>query len=119
MKNRCLTILVLLALFLIAGCKKNNPPDCKITYPHDGVSMMRAMGQIDIRVDAYDLDGSVSEVQIYLDDNKIGSATDDGIVYIYWMSFYGVNSGSHKVKATAIDNDGNKNSDEIRVSIVP
>jgi len=100
-----LLVLCLLTAVLVRG--QNTPPSCVITAPHNNAYFMQGM-DITINVYASDiggsyLDGSVSKVEFFVDDEKIGeviSATSNTYTYV-WND---VAAGSYRLTAKATDN---------------
>ena len=104
-----------IALFL-NGCEedKNEAPTITITNPLPGSSFIQ--GEIvNISIDANDVDGSISEVRIALDD--IGLTSILSYPYNYEMTTSNISIGNHTIKATAIDNESIETSSDISIVI--
>ena len=112
------TLLLSLLLITQHACKKeaeNKPPTCEITSPDNGQEI--AKGEtIVIATDASDSDGSITEVRFFIDNFGKGSATS--FPYNYNWNTTNEDLGSHTLKATAIDNNGQSTSNEISVTLV-
>lgn len=111
---------VAIIAMMIYGCSKddnnnsNQPPTCQITAPPSGYQI--EAGQIvTISVDANDGDGTIEEVRFFVDD--IGKGTAKIFPYNYSWNTTGESDGSHTLKATAIDNNGEQTTDEISVEL--
>jgi uncharacterized protein (TIGR02145 family) len=122
MKRKILPITLLIIATLaviIYGCKKdddssNQAPTCHITAPSNG-QQMEAGQSVTISVDANDSDGSIEEVRFFVDG--VGKGTSSSFPYNYTWNTNGESIGTHTLKATAIDNNGDQTSDEISVQL--
>jgi chitinase len=85
------------------GWMANEPPHVVITAPADGMEFSSSQ-TIEIRAEAWDVDGVVVGVEFFADGEKIGEDADesDGWMVEWTMAL----SGSHEIVARATDNDG-------------
>ena len=101
------------------GCHKiedeNSAPDCKITSPNKGDELVLGERVI-ISAEAEDTDGSVIEVQFYIDGSEVSSVSN--APFIYQWNTADEEIGSHTIRATAKDDGGSTVSDEIVVSLL-
>ncbi len=102
---------------LICGCKKSNDgtnklPVCTITHPQNGDEISKG-DTVVINADATDPDGKIAEVRFYIDDNGTGFA--DQFPYTFTWLTGTLQTGTHKIRISATDNDGGSSSDEIAV----
>lgn len=116
-------IYFLVGLFSIASIyscdddssSSNKNPTCTITSPEEGSEI--GLGFIiDIKADAEDPDGQISEVRFYIDDNGVGSSESFPYTFEWNTSDYSV--GTHTIKVKAFDNEGGSSSDEITINII-
>jgi len=70
---------------------------------------------VNIAVDANDLDGTISDVCFYIDNAGKSSSTNFPYNYNWNTTFE--NLGTHSIKATCFDNSGNSTTDEVSVFI--
>ncbi len=104
-------------LFLNLSCtteEGNQKPDCNIISPVNGASFSSG-DTIELTVDTDDVDGRVSELNLFFDDENIANATNS--FYKHEWITANVESGEHILKAVAYDNVGAYNSDEIVITI--
>jgi hypothetical protein len=80
----------------------NNPPVVTITAPADN-SIVSAGTSLPITIDAFDLDGSVSKVEVFANDLKLGEKIS-GPFSLNWNSV----AGAYRLTAVATDNGGAK-----------
>lgn len=102
------------------ACKKeeektNQTPTCNITSPANGQEITQGE-TVTISVEANDSDGSIAEVRFFIDGIGMSSATS--FPFNYNWNTAGEDTGSHTIKATSIDNNGDRQSDEITVEIM-
>ncbi|WP_143741216.1 DUF4082 domain-containing protein [Pontibacter ramchanderi] len=91
----------------------NQPPVVAITSPKEGASFT-APASITIVAAASDADGSVSKVEFFNGETKLGEATASPYEYS-WTS---VGAGTYQLMARATDNSGAvTNSDVVNISI--
>jgi uncharacterized protein (TIGR02145 family) len=116
------TLLILLsALWLFENCgsseeepEPNKAPTCSITNPSNNASAA-AGSTVQITVSASDVDGSVSNVKISIDD--VATATLSSSPYNYDWNTSGVSPGQHTIKAVATDNENLTANSQITVTI--
>lgn len=113
--------------FLMLGfltCKKdveNNtnqptyPPTCKINSPSSGQELVQGH-TIKTIFSASDGNGHIYRVRFFVDDIEKESVINKYHVF-YWPT-EGEAYGSHDLKITVIDNDGEQNTDEITIKLV-
>jgi len=80
------------------------PPDLAFVTPANG-ALSQAGRVIPITIEAMDADGQVKSVSVYADGTLIGSATQAPFT-IEWR---GARPGRHRLRAVALDNDGETN----------
>jgi len=111
---------IFLLSILQVGCKKdkdeekNLSPTCTITSPLDGATYKQGE-MITLTASASDPDGSISSVKFYLNDQETASLTSSP--YSFQWETTTASAGDYFLKATAIDNEGAKNSSQIMVKI--
>lgn len=96
--------LLFVLLLALGSCRKesNQPPSCEIINPSTGSKFQK--GEIiTIDVIATDEDGSVGEVRFYIDERFVFSTGN--LPYNYQWSTLEASTGSHTIKAVAIDNN--------------
>jgi uncharacterized protein (TIGR02145 family) len=115
------TILIyFIGLFFLSGCKKdetNQKPTCKITAPQNN-STISACTILSIFVISEDSDGQIVEVKISV-DNSIEHVENDNPENFAWsLNTNNLSIGTHTIKASAKDSDGQEYSDEISINII-
>lgn len=107
---------LIIGLILInLGCtEENKKPSCNIISPVDGTSISSG-DTIEIVVESDDSDGTIFEVNLFVNNENIGFISSSP--YKYEWKTAGVESGDNIIKAIAYDNEGSLNSDEIGISI--
>lgn len=106
MRNLTLIILV----FAMVSCCRNLAPDVSIVSPqHDAT--FESGEKILISVDALDSDGQVAEVRLYIND--IGLISLQSFPYNYTLATDEYEAGTYTLKATAIDDEGKSDYDEV------
>lgn len=106
------SIILLALIFVLFSCEKNTAPTCEITSPADNSVFVK--GEIvTISVAADDADDNLKEVRFYIDNAGVGSASS--FPFSYTWNTTNANEGSHTIKATAIDEEGEESSDNISV----
>ncbi len=124
MKKRTLLInligLMVISLLVFQSCKKDNTtenqlPTCTISSPIPNQEIVKGE-TVTISVTATDADGTISEVQFYVDDVNVGSAASSP--YNYEWNTSSESNGVHTLKATCKDNNNGSASDEITVTVV-
>ncbi|MEE9554967.1 MAG: Ig-like domain-containing protein [candidate division Zixibacteria bacterium] len=91
----------------------NLPPQCVITFPGDGDTVL--IGDIDITVEASDSDGTIESVEFYTNNDL--KFTDTELPYNYVDTTFWHESGEFNVKAVARDNDNNETEAELAVNL--
>ena len=91
----------------------NNPPSVSVTSPANNAVFVIAPTNIVVSASASDTDGTISQVQFFLDNVAVG--IDTTISY----SFTNINvaAGNHTLAAVATDNRGAKNTNSISVVV--
>ncbi len=106
-----LALFVLIALFA-SGCDEDNlptdfvdniPPQASIVTPLDDAFVS---GEVEIIAVADDEHSDVSEIQLFVDDIQVESATNDTLIYT-WDTSALENDSDHTIQATATDSEGN------------
>ncbi len=92
----------------------NDAPVCDITNPVNNSSTFQG-SVIEISVDADDEIGGLSSVEFYVDNSLIG--TDNSSPFSYGWDTETSSTGSHTVKAVAVDNYDAEGSDQITVQV--
>lgn len=90
-----------------------NPPGVAITSPADGQAFVSAAGNATIPIsgNAWDGDGTVRKIEVFLDDELKHSLAFDAASLNYGpVQLTGVSLGSHTVKVIATDNAGDTRS---------
>jgi parallel beta-helix repeat protein len=90
----------------------NKAPNCSITTPDNGSVFTRG-DTVFISIDADDSDGTISVVQILIDNTVVLS--DSTAPYSFLWNTSDVSLGDHTIKSVAIDDDGKETSDELDV----
>ncbi|NOR88149.1 MAG: PKD domain-containing protein [Bacteroidales bacterium] len=111
--------LLLLFLLILLACEKeyknNESPTCKITSPTVDQEIIH--GEIfKVKVDAYDKDGVITEVNFFIDNIKKGSSTSPP--YVFEWNTSEVSMNVHKIKASSFDNSGLSALDEVYVTVI-
>lgn len=106
---------IFFSLIVICSCEKNQAPTCTITNPINGEKIQQGE-TVTISVVAEDSDGKVEEVRFFINDNEIASLSSTP--YKYNWDILEDEIGTFTIKATAIDNEGESNTDEIDVNII-
>jgi hypothetical protein len=92
----------------------NDAPSCDITNPVNNTSTFQG-SVVDIAVDADDDIGGLNSVEFYVDNSLIG--TDNSSPFSYGWETESSSTGSHTVKAIAIDNYDAETSDQVTVQV--
>ena len=95
------------------GDVQSGDPTVDITYPIDGSEVS---GSVTITASATDSDGSVNEVEFFVDGSSLGTDSDGSDGWSYGWTSSSVSDGSHTIKAVATDNDLKTASDSITVT---
>lgn len=113
MKAEFLALLLLASVFSTA-CKKdkdddnkdeeNKAPSCTLTFPVSGIGNGTTTFPTTetFTATASDEDGTVSKVEFYVDNVKVGEDLYSPYEYEYEYS----QAGAYDIKARAVDNDG-------------
>jgi len=124
MKRRVLVInligLMVISLLVFQSCKKedtteNQLPTCSISSPISDQEIIKGE-TVTISVTATDTDGTITEVQFYVDDVNVGSAVS--LPYNFEWNTSTESDGAHTLKATCKDNNNGTATDEITVVVV-
>jgi len=113
-------ILAGLIALAAAGCGNGNepsgnqPPTCSITSPADNAQFF-ANENITIAVVADDKDGTVAEVQLYVDG--VGNSSKKDFPYNFTIAAGVLSIGAHAIKAVAKDNDGSSAEATVNITI--
>lgn len=100
--------------FWIHGEPVNQPPSVSINYPEDGAVFTTEEGVIGIGIEAFDTDGEIMEITVYVDGDSIASL--DTLPYTYDWLIPG--EGDYEIWVRATDNDGGLSfSDVVNVTI--
>ncbi len=90
----------------------NNPPDVNITSPADGL-VLGSAAPITIVAGATDIDGTVTQVEYFIDGQSIGIDASSP----YTMTYNFIQDGVYEVVTTATDNSGDMASDTIYIQV--
>ncbi len=95
-----------------ASTSSSGAPSVSWMNPNDGATIS---GTVTLEVEASDSDGSVSQVEFFVDGTRIATDSDgsDG----YTASWNTGTDGSHTLKAVATDNDNNTGDASITVNV--
>lgn len=88
--------------FRIHGDEENFPPGVRITYPENGAIFSTAQDTVQINIDAFDTDGNVDKIILYVDGDSV--TTMQTFPYTYTLDIS--SPGTPRMYAKAIDNDG-------------
>lgn len=99
--KKLLTILVLFSTML--SCERFSAPKCKITLPESGTTFTQG-DFITISIDAYDKNGFVKKVKIYI--NEIVAASIYSSPYTFHWKTKTSDKGDQVIRAVAIDDEG-------------
>lgn len=92
----------------------DNPPTVSITNPKNGETIS---GTVNISADASDSDGSVVQVEFFVDDVSVGVDSDGSNGWSTSWDTTTASDGTRSISATATDNDAKKASDSISVIV--
>ena len=111
-------ILMGIIALVFAGCEKNQPPTCKITSPQNGaeITVSPLANSIDVAVAAEDKDGTIAEVQLYINDVGIESETEWPYNFYPYVSRF--TEGLNTIKAVAKDDKGATAESSIVITVV-
>jgi len=101
---------------VLSSCKEdeNESPEIKILTPEDGTWAMPG-DQFNIKIKAYDEDGSVDQVVFYIDGERLLEIEEPPYEYLWVVSDTLI--GDVQIKVIAVDNDLGVNSAEITVTV--
>lgn len=99
---------------LLLSCLKNEAPVCSITTPGEGAVFLDT-DSIPVSVEARDEDGFISEVNIYFEDEKVATLSEDP--YNYVLSSPSDSTGDYSILVTAVDNNKSEATVRRRISI--
>lgn len=111
--NIVLLAVSMIPLMLISSCKEkeNEAPTCEIVNPVDGETIMQG-DQVTILVKADDKDGSITEIELYIDGEAVGQTEESS--YEYEWNTTDIEVGEHVISALASDDE----EDAVAVNIV-
>ncbi len=122
LKRRLLTILMITltsTLLIFTACEDDEPanrvPICTITSPDDGDEFRQGQ-TVTIAVEAEDEDNNLEEVRFYVNGNVVGSA--NSFPYNFDWDTSEEEAGTFIIRAEAIDDEQEKVSDEISITLV-
>ena len=92
----------------------NEPPICYVLSPSNGESFTIGTS-INMYVEAFDEDGTISEVRFYQNDNLISTATTSPYEY-NWDTSSEI-PGSYELKAIAVDNENAETENTVSVNL--
>lgn len=106
------------AATLVNGPDPDILPNVNMSSPSDEATF-NAGDAVALRANAFDLDGSISGVQFYVDGFLLGAGTATG-TNEYGLTWNGAFAGPHTITAVATDNEGGMTtSQEINVTVFP
>ena len=97
---------------LVVNPKANTPPTVTITNPPTG-AVFFAPATVTIEATASDSDGSVSQVQFFVNGNSVGVAT----AMPYAAATNNVPAGNYTLSAVATDNSGASSTNSISITV--
>ena len=112
--------LMVIVLLVFQSCKKDDTPEnklptCSISSPVANQEITKGE-TITISVTATDTDGTITEVQFFVDDVNVATVVSPP--YNFEWNTNSESDGSHTLKATCKDNNNGTASDEITVVVV-
>jgi hypothetical protein len=124
--SNLVTALVITSLLFAVGCKKDNknngnnsknvPPTCTITNPQDNAPFTVNM-DISIMVVAADEDGTIVEVQLFIDN--VAHSVKKELPYNFTINAGELSEGAHTLKAVAKDNENATGESSVNIEINP
>ncbi len=97
----------------IEGGSSNNAPECSLTTPTNGTHYDNPQN-ITITATASDSDGSISQVEFFVNDNSVGTDTSSPYSINYNISA----NGSYSIYAVATDNlEAKTNSSTVNITV--
>lgn len=116
--NKNILVIFLILIMVSLACKKEDekiPPTCSFGFLNDNMEVLKNT-TLTFPITGTDEDGSVSTLSLSINDNEIESWSTSSAEYTWVTDTAGL--GSHTVKATAVDNDGESGEQEITIKIV-
>jgi len=101
-------------LVYVGATSVGDPPQVTITNPADGATVS---GTVNISADASDSDGSVVQVEFFVDNTSVGVDSDSSDGWSTSWDSATASEGTHSISAEAKDNDGNIASDSISITV--
>jgi len=115
--------LMVLSLLFVVGCDPsgtipgvNQPPTCSITNPQAN-AQFNFDESVPVTVVAEDSDGTIAEVQLYIDN--VGHSLKTEFPYNFVINAGEMSVGTHILKAVAKDNSGAKAETTVSITINP
>lgn len=108
--------LLISCLSLLISCSENELPSCKISQPSDN-KIFSTGENISVIVEAEDTDGTINEVEIFIDTTYLESTNQKP--YEFSLSTSSLGAGTFTIKAVAKDNELAESDDEIQITIEP
>ncbi|MCP4724208.1 MAG: serine hydrolase [bacterium] len=110
MRANLIFVFVCIMLFLVGGCSgsegptepENDPPICSIQSPENSVRYPQG-GDILIRIDASDADGSIDYVGLYINNQVVATLRESPYEFTWETTEYDI--GNYSIRARAVDND--------------
>ena len=100
--------------FLYPPVSNNASPTVSITSPADGSTVS---GTVTITADASDNDGSVTQVEFFVDGASVGVDNDGSNGWLASWDSTTDSDGTHSISAEATDNDANTSLDNVSVTV--
>ena len=118
MRTIILKTILLLSLFIILACEKNesdnNNPTVEITSPDEGDQYEQGQN-VTIIADANDVDGNLQKVKFFIDNYLINEDTESPYRYVWSTSAAAL--GDHILKVEAVDTEQASSIDEVTIGI--
>ena len=113
-----LLLIVSMATVVFNSCGENEgankPPACSITNPQNN-AQFNMDEAISVTVVAEDSDGTIAEVQLYVDN--VGHSLKETFPYNFTINAGELTPGTHTLKAVAKDNQGAKGESTVSITI--
>ena len=99
-----LKVVYMIPWILLSACseKENETPTVEIVNPVDGSTIMRGE-VVNIRAEAEDVDGSITEIAIYIEGEEVASAEASSLVHVW--STADLEVAGYVLSAVASDNE--------------
>lgn len=114
--RKTLIILLIIPILILSSCeekeKENKSPTVEISNPKEGTSLNRG-DVVPIRAVADDEDGSITEIQIYIEGEVV--AADEASSLVYNWNTAEEDVGGYVLSATATDDEGKSVAKNIEV----